>query len=116
MVGRLRILSALYSGRHLSKGRPELHVAIAWNVQAEGPRQRAITDRLKEAIQGFSWARPLPSFYIVRIESAEDRDRLQERLLAVVKDVPEKVHFVVSPPMSGGKYNGWLPKDMWPKI
>jgi hypothetical protein len=89
---------------------------LAWNIAATGERFRTINNQMKEAIRGYSWVRPLRAVYIIKIEEAEDRDVLHARLKKVVADVSEKVNYIISPPMEGGRYNGWLPRPMWGKI
>lgn len=93
-----------------------MHVAICWDISATGARWNAINEKLKAEIKSYSWVRPLGTLYVVKVTSTEDRDSLVDRLTAIVKNLPEKVHFVVTPTMSGGRYNGWLPKDLWDKI
>ena len=93
-----------------------MHVMLAWDIAASGPREVEIRDQLREVIQGYSWARPLGAVYVVKVTDAEDRERSIEKLTMTAKNIDEKVNFLISPPMEGGRYNGWLPKEMWEKI
>ena len=93
-----------------------MHVAISWDISSSGERWTEINNRMKEAIQPYSWARPLSTFYVVQLNKNTDRQTIHTELLKVAKSEPESIHFVVSPVMSSGKYNGYLPEDMWAKI
>jgi hypothetical protein len=93
-----------------------MHIALSWDITASGPRWTTINDALREELKYYPWVRPLSTFYIVNISTGEQRDSIVDALTAVAKRFPEKIYFVVTPPMSGGGYNGWLPKDLWDKI
>lgn len=71
---------------------------------------------MTEALKGYSWVRVMPSVYVVKIDGPDGRDVLHERFKEIVQSVPEPVHYLISPPMEGGRYNGWLPKRLWPKL
>jgi hypothetical protein len=93
-----------------------VHVMVAWEISEEEPsRKTEIDSALKEALKGYSWVRPLGNVYVVKVKSDQDRDRLGESLKAVARE-SSGVHVIFSPAMEGGRYNGWLPKDLWPKI
>lgn len=89
---------------------------VAWEIKvADAARRTEISSALREALKGYSWVRALGSVYIVKVTSDEDRNNLGESL----KDVSRKlggVNIIYSPAMQGGRYNGWLPTDLWPKI
>lgn len=94
-----------------------MHIVVSWNIKALGARKSALNDEMKSCLKDYSWARPLENnVYVVKIDTAEEREILQDRLLKVAKEAPEKVHFLMSPAMDGGRYNGWLPRPMWAKI
>ena len=93
-----------------------MHVVVSWDIKTTAPRWDVIDGMMRAALKPHSWVRPLSTFYIVRVASETERIALKLRLLEVVTDVPERVHFLVSPAMIGGNYTGWLPRDMWPKV
>lgn len=93
-----------------------MHVAVSWDISTSGDHWNQINDRMREVLKPFSWARPLSTFYVVCVSGETDRQTLQNGLQSVAKSVSETVHFVVSPLMSAGRYDGYLPSDMWPKI
>jgi hypothetical protein len=93
-----------------------LHCVVAWDVRTTGAQAEVIDESLASALKGFSWTRPLPTTYVIKIQSAEDLTRLREQLLIVCREHTSSIHLLISPPMTGGSYQGWLPRDTWPKI
>ena len=93
-----------------------MHVVISWDISASGDQWDTINERMREQIKPFSWARPLSTFYVVRIAGETDRQSIKKQLTSVAKSVSETVHFVISPLMSAGRYDGYLPNDSWNKI
>jgi hypothetical protein len=93
-----------------------MYVVVSWDISASGEEWESINARLKDGLSNFSWARPLSTFYVVRITSEEERQTIQSRLLTVAKSVAKNVHFLISPAMAGGRFTGFLPQDMWENL
>jgi hypothetical protein len=93
-----------------------MHIVVSWDISAPKPRWDEIDAALRRAMTGYSWARPLSTFYVVRINSETDRVAIREGMLSVARGVSERVHFAISPAMSGGRYDGYLPNDMWAQL
>jgi hypothetical protein len=90
---------------------------VAWEIKAgmDDTRRTEVGSALREALKGYSWVRALGSVYIVRVKSEEDRNNLGEGLKDVARALGG-VNIIYSPAMEDGRYNGWLPKDLWSKI
>lgn len=93
-----------------------MHFIVSWDIQSEDKEWDEIDSQLKECLKGYSWVRPLSTFYIVRVPGQKEWERIKKNLQAVAESSTAKTHFVVSPLMYGGRYDGWLPKTAWPKI
>lgn len=93
-----------------------MHVAISWDITASGESWKQIDERMRTAIQRYPWVRPLSTFYVVQIGSESDRQILQNSLVAVAKSAGATVHFLITPAMLGGQYQGYVPADYWTKI
>lgn len=93
-----------------------MHVTLSWDISAEGARWNEINEKLKAEIKNYSWVRPLKTVYVVKVASLEDRNSLTERLISVIKSNNYDVNVMVTPVMTGGRYNGYLPRDLWEKI
>jgi hypothetical protein len=87
-----------------------MHVLIGW--EAVGTARAA----LRACLDGHSWVRVLPDQYVVRVASAEAAEALCEAMKAVCRENPGGARFIMTPPMSGGAYAGWLPQSKWPMI
>lgn len=93
-----------------------MHIVVSWDISAAGDRHAELNKGMKEALSGFSWARPLTTFYVVKVDSESDRTMIQSRLLEIARSEAASVNFIVSPVMAGGRYDGYLPSDMWEKL
>ena len=93
-----------------------MHFVLSWDIEAEGQKWTEINEAMKQGLSGYLWVRPLTTFYIVKANSQHDWDTIQKNLVGVAKRYSEEISFIMSPLMDGGRYNGWLPKDLWPKI
>lgn len=93
-----------------------MHIVVSWDISASGNRLTEIDNKMRQGLKGYSWVRPLKAFYVVQVTSEEDRKNIKSALVGVAKEATEHVNFVVSPAMSGGRYDGYLPQDMWEKI
>jgi hypothetical protein len=93
-----------------------MHFVVCWNIQATGEKRKAIFEALKRCLKGYSWARPLPGFYIIRIRSSVDWEVIVAKLKVEAKRYTRQVNFVATPLMQGSGYRGWLPKKTWEKI
>lgn len=93
-----------------------MHIVVSWDIKTKQPKWGEVDEKLKACLDGYSWVRPLTTFYVVKIGSESDRVQIRERLVNVAKSAGVTTHIVVSPAMSGGRYDGYLPSDSWPKI
>lgn len=93
-----------------------MHVMLSWDIPAEGERWKEINQQLRECLSSYSWVRPLKTVYVVKVDDHAERKALIAALTDVARSAPERVHFLMTPAMSGGGYNGFLPRDMWEKV
>lgn len=93
-----------------------MHIVLAWEINTQGEQSTKINKDLLAVLSPYSWVRPLPSFFIIKINSVETRKDITDKLVKTIQKYNEKIHLVVSPPMTGGSYNGWLPKGLWKQI
>ena len=93
-----------------------LHIAVSWDIGATGERWKALNQQMLKVLKPYSWVRPLSTFYIVQIRTESVRGTMQSALEAVAKAAPERIQFLISPAMQGGRYNGYVSRDTWPEI
>jgi len=93
-----------------------MHFVVSWDVQADGDAWNTANAELKECLSGYSWVKPLSTLYVVKIQNEESYEAIKESLKEVSRNSSVTIHFLVTPIMNGGRYDGWLPKKMWPLI
>ncbi|BBO73474.1 hypothetical protein DSCW_08910 [Desulfosarcina widdelii] len=93
-----------------------MHFVISWDISAQGDDWTRLNDQMREMLNPYSWARPLSTFYIVQVESQEAWDLILKQMGEFTQGAPYNINFLMSPLMSGGRYNGILPKEMWEEI
>jgi hypothetical protein len=93
-----------------------MHVVVSWDISASEPDWSAINERLLGVFKPYNWIRPLNTFYVVKVNSEEQRALLHNELLTAARSTPITVLFLVSPIIHDGKYQGLLPKDTWPDL
>jgi hypothetical protein len=57
-----------------------MHIALCWEITASEQRRKQVNDLLRAELSGYSWARALGNFYVVKVESSEERDDLRRPL------------------------------------
>jgi hypothetical protein len=93
-----------------------MHIAVSWDITAEGDRWKQIDETMREALRNYSWVRPLSTFYVVKIGSEGDRQLIQNSLVNVAKSAGARIHYLITPAMLGGQYQGYLPADDWTNV
>lgn len=90
-----------------------MHIAVSWDI-TDGPDRSELNERMVAVLNPYSWIRPLTTFYIIQTD-VYGRQAIQDGLISVGRMYPSRVHFLVSPLMSGG-YQGFLPNNLWAQI
>lgn len=93
-----------------------MHFVISWDISAQGTEWTDLNDKMRAILKPYSWARPLTTFYVVNVPSQETWNKILAELSTFAKGHPNKINFIMSPLMQGGKYNGILPNNMWDEI
>jgi len=97
-------------------GAINMHFVVFWEIKPEEQRWTEINHAMEEVLSSYSWICPLTTFYIVKVNFQSDWDFIYGNLATLAKRYSGEVNFVMSPLMEGGRYDGWLPKGLWPKI
>ena len=91
-----------------------MYCVISWDISAVNPRWSEINDRMRACIQGFHYVRPVNTFYLVRISSADKIVAIRQCFEAVQKNTPESISYILSPALSGHLWTGAI-KD-WDSV
>lgn len=97
-----------------------MHCVVSWDIKGtKSPNDyNEVNEEMVVQLKPYSWVKPLTTLYIVKVSSTQDWDQIAKNLVAIAKKNTYRadVSFVMSPPINGGWYNGWLPQDLWAKI
>jgi len=93
-----------------------MHFTLTYDLGAEGERRTAIENQIQEILKPYKLVKKLTTFYIIYVPTVENWELLRGALTNFQKTISEKFYFIMSPPMSGGTYNGVIPKDEWAAI
>jgi hypothetical protein len=91
-----------------------MHFAMCLDIKATGNRYAEISDHIWDNLLAkHKRARRLGNFFIVQVNSQDQWDSILSATTEYINEQPESIHFIMTPVMSGGKYNGILNKDDW---
>lgn len=95
-----------------------MYVVIAW--QDSGSTAEEVTagnNAFLAVVKERSWVHPLShvNLYVIRIKEATDQASIRDQCIGVCKTFP-KMSFIITPALPPGLIQGWLDKDMWPKV
>jgi hypothetical protein len=93
-----------------------MHFLVTWRFRNPERRNEAVIVELISAFSGQSFSKAMEDTFVVSVASQEDYKSIIGKLTQVAKDYTKEIHFMATPPISFGKYNGWLPKSVWEKV
>lgn len=92
-----------------------MHFTLILDIKASGERKTEIERYIwDDILSKYKRAKRLSGKVIIlQIESDSEWKKILERLSEYSKEQPETIHYIMTPAMTGGRYNGILPKDNW---
>jgi len=93
-----------------------MHLLVSWEFRAQNPQNVPINAELVAIVQAYPFVHVLPNSYVVTVTSADQYQEVLNRLVAVAQRNPNSFYMIISPPMTGGRYGGFLPSTLWPEI
>jgi hypothetical protein len=94
-----------------------MYFIVSWDIGTTEPAWSKINEQLRDCFKSFPQIRPVNTFYMVKVENAQQYQAIHDCLLKIAKEsTTVKVHFVMSPLLSIAGWKGWLPQDRWTKI
>ena len=91
-----------------------MYCVISWDISAVNPRWREIDDQLRACIQNFTYVRPVNTFYLVRISSADRIEAIRKCFDAVKQNTKESISYILSPAFAGHTWSGTI--GDWPNV
>ena len=74
-----------------------MHFIVSWDLRPKENPAEKIGNALMECLRGYSWIRLLKTFYIVDIDSGQDWNVIQAKMLSAAQRYPGEVNFLMSP-------------------
>lgn len=93
-----------------------MHLLAHWHFPTATQNEKVINDALAAALKPYSWVRPLPNCYVIKVQSSAEYTTVWNALTAVCNRWSAEVYLIVTPPMTGGRYVGHLPGTLWPEL
>lgn len=93
-----------------------MNFVLTYDLNLEGQERKDIEDRITQVLEPYRHTKQLSTFYVLHIESYTQWEQILEGLTIIAKGLTGKFYFIMSPPVSGGRYNGYMPKASWSDI
>lgn len=94
-----------------------MHTVFSYDLQIPaGERRREVENRIEEILQPYRHVHRLTTYYIIHVATQVEWNTLLSRMTALSREIPEVLHFIMSPPTDGGRYNGILPRGDWDEV
>jgi hypothetical protein len=92
-----------------------MHLMVAWSDRQGGACPQDVQAELLAVLQGRAYAEAFPGAYVITLTYEGEAADILKGLQAVA-EARKSVWLLVSPPINGGRYNGWLPKSKWDQL
>lgn len=95
-----------------------MHFVFSYDLQAEGQKRTDLEQRILNILTPYRHVRSLNNFYIIHVQNHAEWEAIRSLLTAIAKEVDgtNTFYFVMSPPQTEGRYNGYLPAGEWQGI
>jgi hypothetical protein len=92
-----------------------MHLLVTWQVRTIS-KQATLETALEGAIKPYSWVKPMSNAYVVHVTTTAEYDSVTSALIDVARSNQDDIWIVITPPMNGGRYTGWLPRNYWDEV
>lgn len=94
-----------------------MHFVFSYDLSVDaGQRRTQIVNEIEQIINVHRNVRRLSTFYIIHVNNNQEWDLLREKLVNLAQKIPERLHFIMTPPQRGGHYDGLLSTGEWDEI
>lgn len=93
-----------------------MHFVLTYDLSAEGARRAEIESRIEDILKPYVHVKRLTTFYIVHVSDINGWEQIRQVLTNLSQSISEKFHFIMTPLMNGGRYNGILNSGEWDEI
>lgn len=93
-----------------------MHFVMSYDLSATGTRRTEIEEQIRTILNPYRNVRRLTTFYIIHVNNNNESETIRRQLSDLSNRIDERLHFIMSPLMESGFYNGILPEDQWAEI
>lgn len=93
-----------------------MNFVLTYDLKLEGQQRKNIEDRIDLVLQSYRYSKALPTFYVIHVDSFAQWEQILAGLTVIARELSGSFYFIMSPPVSGGRYNGYLPTTLWNTI
>lgn len=93
-----------------------MHFVMSYDLSATGTRRTEIEEQMRTILSPYRYVRRLTTFYIIHVNNNNESETIRRQLSDLSNRIDERLHFIMSPLMEGGYYNGILPEDQWAEV
>jgi len=93
-----------------------MHFVLSYDLSATGERRTEVENRIHEIINPYRNVRRLTTFYIIHVSNNSEWETIRTQMTELSRQIPERLHFIMSPLMDGGYYDGILSQNQWTEV
>lgn len=93
-----------------------MHIVMTYDLSATNARRTEIEERIEGILQPYRHVKRLSTFYVIHIDSAAMAESIRQGMDNLSREITETLLFIISPMMTGGKYNGLLQLGQWEEL
>ena len=93
-----------------------MHFVLNYDLSATGARRAEIEGQIRTILNPYRNVKRLSTFYIIHVNNNNESETIRRQLSDLSNHIEERLHFIMSPLMEGGFYNGILPEHQWAEV
>jgi hypothetical protein len=93
-----------------------MHFVLTYDIHSTGQTRSNIENQISAVINQYSWVKPLTTTFVVNVQGQAQWDIILNALTNISRNNPSSLNFLMTPLMSGGRYNGMLNENLWVEI
>lgn len=93
-----------------------MHFVLTYDLSLKDEERRDAEERIDEVLSPYQHTRKLTTFFIIHVNSYSDWTLIRSNMSEIAQDLNGALHYIMSPLMSGGRYDGYLPQNDWNDI
>ncbi len=93
-----------------------MHFVVSWDIPVTTVNREGLESQLIGCFNSYQYVKPLTTFYIVKVSSQTEYSNILTNLQTIGKSIPGGFRLVISPLMTGGRYDGLHDNETWQTI